>query len=160
MLNKILAPLDGSKLGECTMDYVKAIAANRSGAEVVLLTIIESTIPSWTPTTRSRAKAFSEQWQQIQKQMNSKAGEYLTKAEDVLKNDGIAVKTEIIEAGSGEAAADIIVDYAEKNKMELIIMSTHGRSGISRWVMGSTADRVVNHATVPVLTVAPAGCRL
>jgi nucleotide-binding universal stress UspA family protein len=160
MLNKILAPLDGSKLGECTMDYVKAIAANRSGAEVVLLTIIESTIPSWTPTTRSRAKAFSEQWHQMQKQMNSEAGEYLTKAEDVLKKDGIAVKTEIIEAGSGEAAADIIVDYAEKNKMELIVMSTHGRSGISRWVMGSTADRVVNHARVPVLTVAPAGCRL
>jgi nucleotide-binding universal stress UspA family protein len=56
-------------------------------------------------------------------------------------------------------AADAIMGYADQNGVDLIIMSTHGRAGIGRWFMGSVADRVVRHATVPVLTASPAGCR-
>ena len=63
-----------------------------------------------------------------------------------------------IEAKTGQGVAEIILDFAEKNKMQLIIMSTHGRSGISRWAMGSVADRVVNHSKTPVLTITPTGC--
>jgi nucleotide-binding universal stress UspA family protein len=159
MLNKILAPLDGSKLAECTLGYIKAIAANRREAEVVLLTIVDS-VPYLIPGNESQAKALADEWHQMKKQMNAKAGEYLAVAEDSLKKEGIVVKTEIIEAGVGEAAAELILGYAEKNNMELIVISTHGRSGISRWVMGSTADRVVDHAKIPVLTVKPEGCRL
>ena len=50
-------------------------------------------------------------------------------------------------------AADAIVDYAGKNDIDLIIMATHGRSGIGRWALGSVADRVVRHANAPVLLV-------
>jgi nucleotide-binding universal stress UspA family protein len=47
----------------------------------------------------------------------------------------------------------IIIDYAKANKMDLIVMSTHGRSGLSRWTLGSVTDKVVRHGGMPVLTV-------
>ena len=70
--------------------------------------------------------------------------------------EGISARGEVV---TGKAA-DAILDYAEKNNVDLIIMSTHGRSGISRWAFGSVADRVVRHSIAPVLLVAPAGCRI
>jgi nucleotide-binding universal stress UspA family protein len=51
------------------------------------------------------------------------------------------------------------LEYAAKNHVDLIIMTSHGRSGISRWLFGSVAERVSQHSTIPVLIVAPAGCR-
>ena len=53
-----------------------------------------------------------------------------------------------------------ILEYAQNNNIDLIIISTHGRSGISRWAFGSVADKVVRTSTVPVLTVTPTGCRI
>ncbi len=54
--------------------------------------------------------------------------------------------------------AEGIADYATKNDADLIIMATHGRSGISRWVLGSVADRVLRSSCVPVLMVRAPGC--
>ena len=68
----------------------------------------------------------------------------------------MTVKVEVIEGRIAEA----ILDYVEKNQVELVIISTHGRSGISRWTFGSVADKVVRHSPVPILVIAPAGCRL
>ena len=56
--------------------------------------------------------------------------------------------------------ADTIIQYATDNGIELIVMSTHGRSGITRFFMGSVAERVTRHSPVPVLTVTPVGCRV
>jgi nucleotide-binding universal stress UspA family protein len=53
------------------------------------------------------------------------------------------------------AVADAILNYAEANGVDLIAMSTHGRSGIGRWLLGSVADRVVHGSQVPVLLVRP-----
>jgi nucleotide-binding universal stress UspA family protein len=55
--------------------------------------------------------------------------------------------------------ADEILNYATDNKVDLIIMSTHGRSGVSRWFFGSVAEKVIRHATVPVLISPPRGTR-
>ena len=52
-------------------------------------------------------------------------------------------------------AANAILDYADHNGVDLIAMSTHGRSGIGRWLMGSVADKVVHGAKMPVLLVRP-----
>jgi nucleotide-binding universal stress UspA family protein len=54
--------------------------------------------------------------------------------------------------------AESIADYATKNGVDLIIIATHGRSGVSRWVWGSVADRVLRSACVPVLMVRAPGC--
>ncbi len=52
-------------------------------------------------------------------------------------------------------AADRIIDYAKENAIDLIAMSTHGRSGISRWVFGSVTDKVLHAGDIPVLVVRP-----
>jgi nucleotide-binding universal stress UspA family protein len=57
-------------------------------------------------------------------------------------------------------AADEILKYAEKSGADLIIMTTHGRSGVTRWLFGNVADRVSHHSIVPVLIIAPPGCRM
>jgi nucleotide-binding universal stress UspA family protein len=52
-----------------------------------------------------------------------------------------------------------ILSYAEKNHVDLIVMSTHGRSGLSHFLFGSVAEKVSRHSRVPVLLISPEGCR-
>lgn len=161
MLNKILSPLDGSALSKCSLDHVKEIARERKGAEVVLMTVLKYELPFWDESfTESKAKEFYRDQQEKEKQIRQKAEEYLAEVAGDLKKEGLAVKTVIVQARESEGVADLILDYADKNKIELIVISTHGRSGISRWAMGSVADRIVTRAKAPVLTITPAGCRL
>jgi nucleotide-binding universal stress UspA family protein len=68
-----------------------------------------------------------------------------------LEKDGLKVSTQV---GTG-GAADGIIDYADRMQAELIAMTTHGRSGIARWLMGSVADKVARGANVPVLLIRP-----
>ena len=55
-------------------------------------------------------------------------------------------------------AADRLVDFSEKNDIDLIVMASHGRSGVSRWAYGSVADKVFRASCVPVLMVRAPGC--
>ena len=147
MYKKILAPLDGSQFSECSLEHVKAIATGCHVPEVVLLRVVElpqqlyEVYPDWLRDTHQKAHAGAK--------------DYLATVADNLKKEGIAVQTAV----SQGRPEDEILDYAKKNQIDLIIMSTHGKSGVSRWVMGSIADRVVHHSTVPVLIVSPPGCR-
>ncbi|UCC90646.1 MAG: universal stress protein [Dehalococcoidia bacterium] len=83
------------------------------------------------------------------------AKNYLNKLADQLEKEGMSIKTVITHV----MPADDILNYATKNKVGLIIMSTHGRSGISRWLFGSVAEKVIRHSTVPVLISPPHGTR-
>ena len=151
MYARILVPLDGSELSECALEHVKQIAAVGGPSEVILLRVVE-------PISINDATAWSQSGYTITDVQNkNKAGarEYLSRAADQLINQGISARTEVIEGRATES----ILDYAEKNKVELIVMSTHGRSGISRWTFGSVADRVVRHSPIPVLVISPPGCR-
>jgi nucleotide-binding universal stress UspA family protein len=160
MYKRILGPLDGSKLSECSLDHIKAIATGCQVPEVVLLAVLE-VVPlpvSWVES-EEQAERVAKERQQLEK-TPQKAQAYLARAADSLKKVGIPVQTVVIPAKTGVGAAEGILDYAENNEVDLIIMSTHGRSGVSRWAMGSVADKVVRHAKVPVMTVVSAGCRL
>lgn len=84
------------------------------------------------------------------------AQDYLSRVASRLKAEGIDAQTIVIHG----KAADVILDYAKENGVDLIVMSTHGRSGVSRWVLGSVADRVVRHSIAAVLTITPMGCRV
>jgi nucleotide-binding universal stress UspA family protein len=161
MLKKILAPLDGSEVSECALSYTKALARMQPSAEVVLLTVLEPITPQLDEAiNQNAAREIGEEWQKMKKQMVTKAENYLAGEKDKLSRAGIKAKTIVIESGGERGVADIILDYAEQNQQELIVMSTHGRSGISRWAMGSVADKIVHRAKTPVLTITPAGCRL
>lgn len=150
MYKKMLVPLDGSELSECVLNHVRAIATGCQVPEVVLLGVAEPT--SYQAYYRV---GIEPRIGDMQKETEKYVESYLSKAADSLKKDDIAVQTVVV---SGRPAEEIL-DYANKNRVDLIIMSTHGRSGVSRWVFGSVTDRVVRHSAAPVLTISPPGCR-
>jgi len=90
------------------------------------------------------------------KKLEAEANDYLAKIAANLKKEGIATQTAVIQG----MAAEEILDYVTKNKVDLIVMSTHGRSGVSRWALGGVADRVLRHSIAPVLIASPSGCRV
>lgn len=150
MYKKMLVPLDGSELSECVLDHVRAIAKGCQVPEVVLLGVAES-ITHQVYYMIGTEKQLRDMQKETEKYVES----YLSKAVDDLRKDDIAVQTVVV---SGRPAEEIL-DYANKNQVDLIIMSTHGRSGVSRWVLGSVTDRVVRNSKAPVLTITPRECR-
>lgn len=92
----------------------------------------------------------------FESKLRAEATDYLLKMADNLKKDGVAAETVVVVGWPAEK----IMEYSEKNKVDLIIMSTHGRSGITRFTFGSVAEKVSRHSVVPVMTVTPPGCRI
>jgi nucleotide-binding universal stress UspA family protein len=82
------------------------------------------------------------------------AKNYLRQLAKRLNYKGVKLQTEVI---TGRAAENI-AEYSEKNNFNLIIIATHGRAGVSRWVWGSVADRILRSSCVPVLMVRAPGC--
>jgi len=141
MYKRILLPLDGSPLAEQALPHAIA-QAECFGAQLVLLRVVEPILPTETVVpaeairrTEERAKALSQ--------------EYLERVAARVRERGIPVQTVTIEGFPRLQ----IVQFAETNRIDLIVICTRGRSGLSRWLMGSVADRVVRGANVPVLLV-------
>jgi nucleotide-binding universal stress UspA family protein len=150
MYKKILAPLDGSELAECSLEHVIAVAKGCQVSGVTLLHVAE-------PHDRyvGYTGLSQESLREIQKEFQAQTREYLNQKSEQLKKKGVNAQAVIIEG----KPADEILDYVNQNGVDLIIMSTHGSSGITRWAFGSVADKVTRHSPVPVLVIAPAGCR-
>lgn len=144
MYKKILVPLDGSDYSESVIEHVKAIALGCNVPETVLIAVIE-------PFRIQASRAPAGWLIKMQKEAGNAAQTYLQSVAEKLQVDGVNAQTEVLEG----TAAETIIDYAGKNKIDLIVMSTHGRSGISRWMYGSVADRVVRNSTIPVLAARP-----
>jgi nucleotide-binding universal stress UspA family protein len=150
MYKKILVPLDGSKLAECVLPHVESSAKGCVVQEVVFLRVAESVhLPSGYDAYLSQ-----ETINRIEADDKAAAESYLSQLMKRTRYDGVSVKLEAITG----IPADSIADYATKNSIDLIIIATHGRSGISRWAWGSVADRVLRSACVPVLMVRAPGC--
>lgn len=140
MYKRILLPLDGSVQAKQALPHAIA-QAERFGAELVLLEVLA---PS--PGVHGLEKR-SREW--VSRYKASQALENLQDAATDAEQRDVPVKVSIAE---GHAPTKI-VEFAEKNDVDLIVMSTRGRSGLSRWLVGSVADRVVRGAKVPVLLV-------
>jgi nucleotide-binding universal stress UspA family protein len=161
MFNRILAPLDGSKLSECTLNYVTEVAAGCHVSKVVLITVLEPvSAPTDWWTNREQIEESSAEYQNKLAQMQENAENYLSKTAASFKAAGLDVDTVILKAIEANRVADTIIDYSETNNFDLIVISSHGRSGIARWAFGSVADKVVHHSKTPVMTIIPAGCRI
>lgn len=155
---KILVLLDGSDMAEQVLPY--AIEhAEMSSREVVLLRVCEPpdiessfiyhlTRTDYPPTKPLQREDYVEE--AIAK-CKDETKEYLTGIERRFKDDGLEVSSEILVG----KPADEIVDYVGKNPFNLIAMTTHGRSGLSRWAFGSVADRVLHATSNPLLLVRP-----
>jgi len=139
----ILVPLDGSELAEVALTDALALA-RLSLAEVTLLKVvlpIEGIIEIGTHD----AIYVDEIWQINKKQ----ALEYLESVRDRISNKPFKVHV-AVEMGP---AAETIIDYARKHPVDLIVMATHGHSGLKRWVYGSVADKVLRGSHLSVLLV-------
>jgi nucleotide-binding universal stress UspA family protein len=159
---KILVPLDGSKLSELSLKHLSTITSGCRTCQVTLLTVVEkpfTPIPEYLTMQEARDALPAKMLEKAQKEIKKKAQGYLTKAVKTLKSKGVVVQSAIVEPELAEGVAETILNYAKDNKMELIIMGTHGRSGILRWALGSVTDKIVRHSPTPVLTVSPTGSR-
>ncbi len=153
MYKKILAPLDGSDIAECTLEHLKAIASGCRIQDIIILRVIE---PIPAATLSAVVEAGGNLLNEIEATNRKNAEQYIQGIAARLKSEGFNVEPVTLE---GQAAEEIL-KYAQDNNVDLIIMSTHGHSGIRRWVMGSVASRVLDHSIVPVLSIIPKGCRV
>ncbi|MBI5945913.1 MAG: universal stress protein [Chloroflexi bacterium] len=143
MYKKILVPLDGSQLAEAVLPHVQALA-NSEGAEIVLLSV--PVTPSLEFLARSPGLAHK-----VIEDTEIETEAYLEKEEAKLAQEGAKV-THIMREGP---IPEMILKVADEVHADVIAMSTHGRSGIQRWLIGSVADRVVHHSHIPVMLVHP-----
>jgi nucleotide-binding universal stress UspA family protein len=153
MYKKILVPLDGSKLAECALPYAEELAKGCGTEEVILVSVTERVQgyrvfddPSQLQGQRLILEAVGKKQEQAQR--------YLVRIAKKLTAKGIKVRTEVLFWPPAEA----IASYAEQNGADIIVMSSHGRSGPSRWTHGSVADKVFRASSVPVLMVRAPGC--
>ena len=140
MFRRILLPLDGSTCAEEALPYAVA-QAERFGAELILLRILE---PLRGVSGVSRVAI-----ERVEERSRSLAHEYVERVAAGVREQGLPVHGVTVEGYPHHE----IVGFAEENQIDLIVICTRGRSGFSRWLMGSVADRVVRGANVPVLLV-------
>ncbi len=145
LVKRILVPLDGSELGEVVIPHVEALA-RALGAEVILLHVVEPTPVIWVSGIEGTYVPVrpKEEARRVASEL-----EYLDGVGKALKERGLSTSTEV---GSGSPAIEII-KCAETKGVDLVAMSTHGRSGIGRWALGSITERVLQSGTTAVLTV-------
>jgi nucleotide-binding universal stress UspA family protein len=141
MYKRMLVPLDGSELAEAVFVYAKELAG-RLDLDITLLHVC-------TPAERemlSVHKAYIERAvEEVKKQ-----------TKEVQQQTGVKSKGKALEI-RGELAvgrpAEEILRYADENNIDLVLLATHGRSGIRRWAMGSVADKVLRVSRVPIWLV-------
>jgi nucleotide-binding universal stress UspA family protein len=151
MYRKILIPVDGSVLAECTFEHLKTIVTICNPTQVELITVVGLAEHILIEGGASKAELLK-----MRDRYEVKAKEYLLETGKKLKSQGINAKGVIVNGNPAEG----IIDYAEKNNFDLVIMSTHGRSGIGRWFLGSVTEKVLRYCKVPVLIVTPKNCQV
>ena len=145
MYKRILVPLDGSKLSEAVLPHVEAIAKGLN-CEIVLLHVIPLPVPVFdTPASPFDHNLLRDQEQD--------ATRYLKEMCAKLEMDEARVNFLVREGD----VTQLILDVAQEVQADLIAMSTHGRSGALRWLLGSVTDRIVRHSPIPVLAIRPKG---
>lgn len=136
MFDRILVPLDGSELAEAVLTQVRRLLF-RKDAEVILVQAVS--VPPGIEADVGR----------VLETLRAGAAAYVAGVEGRLAAQGARVRSLVRVGGAGE----VILRAAEEERAGLIAMSTHGRSGIARWVLGSVAEKVVRASPVPVLAV-------
>jgi nucleotide-binding universal stress UspA family protein len=140
MFKRILVPLDGSSLAEAILPQVQDLA-KALGAELFLVRAAAAHVFPGVDPTEGEVDVVR------------KAEAYVTEVAGRLRDTGIPIHTTV---RYGEAAEEIL-RHIKDNAVDLVAMSTHGRSGLSRLVLGSVAAQVVHRATVPVLLMRARG---
>ncbi len=132
----MMLPLDGSKEAEKSLDDVIPLLKATKG-ELLLLHVIEL------------FSLFEKDREAEYRILIEKAEEYLNKIKARVESEGIVAKTVI---GTGKAAVEIC-KHAERDDVDIVLISPHGAGGILDWAIGSVAEKVVRHSPKPVLVI-------
>ena len=154
MYNKIMVPLDGSELAECVLPHMEAITTGCKITNVVFVRVVD---PIQLPVRLPAQGEFGFQEKdrrEMEKQRKKTAEAYLEKIVQTTALEGVALSYEVLEG----QVAETLAQWAEQNGADLIIIASHGRSGVGRWVMGSVADRLLRSVCVPVMMIRAPGC--
>src|SRR5450756_790220 len=149
MISHILVPLDGSELGEGVLPYAKDLGS-RLHAKVHFLQVFEGEMPDLGEARSDGRVAIEAAAEQTEREEKA-AGNYLSQLVSNWRAEGIDAGYTVVEG----APAVKIIETAHSLGVDLIAMSTHGRSGLGRLVSGSVTDEVVRQAGIPVLLVKP-----
>lgn len=139
MYDRILVPTDGSENSDQAIEHAVDLAAKYDAAIHAVYVVNTGAVPSPDPGMREEFISAGEDHGADAVQAVAAAG----------KSAGIDVTTSVIRGVPYEA----ILDYTEDNDIDLIVMGTHGRTGLRHFLLGSVAERVIRHTSVPVLLV-------
>ena len=151
MYHKVLVPLDGSTLAECALTHVKMMVKEGFVGDATLLNVVHVD----APYSELYGKHFDINV--MRKGYLDAAMKYLADVEARLGTEDIRVKTEVVEHDRPAAA---ITDYALKNRIDLIVIATHGYTGLKKLMLGSVALSILHDSHIPVLLIRPDVCRL
>jgi nucleotide-binding universal stress UspA family protein len=145
MYKKILVPLDGSELAKKALDQAEKLAKTFD-AEIVLFQVVPFMPIYGSPELVTPLIVDEKQKEAAEK--------YLLNLAEELKKKGLKVRSMV---RTGQVVAMEIIDFAKESRVDLIVMCTHGRSGITRWVLGSVALKVLTRAEAPILLIRSKG---
>ncbi len=141
MFSTVLVPLDGSQLAEDALRHAKALCTSfhhRTSCSVHLVMALAPPLLEASPrAAESISEARREEWEEAESYLRS------------LPIDAGNVKIHLVEGSAGE----MILEIAEEENVDVIVMTSHGKSGLKRWIFGSTAERVLRYAPCPVMVV-------
>ncbi|HEY7586667.1 MAG TPA: universal stress protein [Candidatus Deferrimicrobiaceae bacterium] len=143
MYKKILVPLDGSALAERAITHAAEIARG-AGAELILLEVVQ------VPLAKTPEAGSTEEIKSIQ-EIAAQSKIYLNMLAARVGKEGVKVRTVVMEG----AADGAILGFAHNEDVDIIVMSTHGRTGLSKALMGSVAEKVMLTTKRPVMLVKP-----
>jgi nucleotide-binding universal stress UspA family protein len=149
MYKKIMVPLDGSELAECVLPHVEAFIEGCHVRHFVFVRVVEPPTAFYSGDYPISPEMFEEK-ESIAKKA---AQDYLDQLLNRLKHMSAELHSEILVGN----VADSLADFSENNDFDLILIATHGRSGVKRWVRGSIADKVLRSSHIPVLMVRAPG---
>jgi nucleotide-binding universal stress UspA family protein len=154
MTRRILVPLDGSPLAEAALPHAIAMA-RAGGDELLLLRAVTPTEASqslfWKATVPAELRA---EWEEATLE---RADVELRDVAERLRAEGLRVTTEV--AAADDAAATVVARADQDTNIGLVVMATHGRGGVGRWVLGSVASKVLQAVATPLLLVRVHGAR-
>lgn len=147
MFKHIMVPLDGSPFSETALPYALELA-RKFASRVTLVHIV----PSPSVVVSELVADSADLYLQMREHDLAQADDYLTQKVAALVADGFSADHRLIE---GDDTAGELIDLAESLRVDAIVMTSHGRAGVSRWLFGSVAGKVLQHAHVPVLIIRP-----
>ncbi|HYA84504.1 MAG TPA: universal stress protein [Candidatus Bathyarchaeia archaeon] len=149
-MKKVLVAVDGSDKSLEAADYAMSIA-NKEGAQLIILNVLDTepwfygqSANGWTTEDELR-KVYADEIMEREK--------ILAKIKDKAEKINMQSKTEVLMYPQNISTAAAIVNYAEKEKVDLITIGTRGRTGITKMLLGSVARAVVTYAHCPVIVV-------